>query len=68
MLRIERLESQTIQSFGNNKTKGPKQDSQNRLRSPTSEGREHYLGTENISNRPCQCRNTDYWADDNLMY
>jgi hypothetical protein len=40
MLKIERLESQLIWSFGNNKTKGPKQDSQNQLRSPMSEGGE----------------------------
>ena len=32
-LKIERLESQIIYSFGSNKTKGPKRDSQNQLRS-----------------------------------
>ena len=43
MLKIERLENQIIQSFRSNKTiiiKGPKQDSQNRLRSPMPEGGE----------------------------
>jgi len=30
-LKIERFESQIIYTFGNNKTKGPKQDNQNRL-------------------------------------
>ena len=40
MLKIERLESQIILIFGSNKTKGPKQDSKNRLRSPMPEGRE----------------------------
>jgi hypothetical protein len=34
-LKTERLESQTIKSFVSNKTNGPKQDRQNRLRSPT---------------------------------
>jgi hypothetical protein len=34
MLKIERLESQIILSFGSNKIKGPKQDSQNWLKSP----------------------------------
>jgi len=38
MLKIERLESQIIPCFGSNKTKGLKQDSQNRLRSPMPEG------------------------------
>jgi hypothetical protein len=33
-LKVKRLESQIIQSIGGNKTKGPKQDSQNQLRSP----------------------------------
>ena len=32
-LKIERLETQQILSFGSNKAKWPKQDSQNRLRS-----------------------------------
>ena len=35
MLKTERLESQIIKSFVSNKTNGPKQDRQNRLRSPT---------------------------------
>jgi len=39
-LKIERLESQIIKNFGNNKTKGHKQDSQNHLRSPMPEGGE----------------------------
>jgi hypothetical protein len=39
--KIERLESQNIESFGSNKTKGPKQDSQNLLRSAMPEGGEH---------------------------
>jgi hypothetical protein len=30
-----------LKVFGNKKTKGPKQDSQNRLRSPMPEGGEH---------------------------
>ena len=38
MLKIERLESQITQSFGSNKAKGPKQNNQNQLRSPMSEG------------------------------
>jgi hypothetical protein len=36
--KIERLESQIIKSFGSIKTKVPKQESQNRLRSPLHEG------------------------------
>jgi len=40
MLKIERLESQAIYSFGSDKTKGPKQDSQNQLRSLMLEGGE----------------------------
>jgi hypothetical protein len=40
MLKIERLESQIYKSFGSNKTKESKQDSQNRLRSPMPEGGE----------------------------
>ena len=38
--KIERLERQIISSFGSNNTKGPKQDSQNQLRSPIPEGGE----------------------------
>jgi hypothetical protein len=38
MLKIERLESQIIESFGSSTSKGPKQDAQNRLRSPMHEG------------------------------
>jgi hypothetical protein len=38
MLKIERLESQIIKSFGNNKTKGPKQNNQIQLRSSMLEG------------------------------
>jgi hypothetical protein len=37
-LKIERLESQMIKSFGSNKTKGRKQDSQHRPRSNMPEG------------------------------
>jgi hypothetical protein len=37
---IERLESQIIQSFGSNKSGGPKQDSQIRIMSPIPEGGE----------------------------
>jgi hypothetical protein len=33
MLTLERLENQKIKAIGNNTTKGPKQESQNRLRS-----------------------------------
>jgi hypothetical protein len=40
MLIIVRLQNQIIQSFGSNKTKGPKQDSQNRQRTPMPEGGE----------------------------
>ena len=36
-LHIERLESQIMSNFGSNKTKGPKHDSQNQLRSPMPE-------------------------------
>ena len=25
---------------------------------------ELYISIINISNKPCQCRSTDYWADD----
>ena len=40
-LKTERLESQVIfKVFGSNKTKEPKQDSQNQLRSPMPEGGE----------------------------
>ena len=39
-LKIERPESQTIKSFGSNKTKVPKQGNQNRLWSPMSDGGE----------------------------
>ena len=39
MLKFNRLESQII-CFGSNKTKGPKHESQNRLRSPMHEGGE----------------------------
>jgi hypothetical protein len=31
MLKIKRLKIQIIQSFGSNKTKGPKQDSKNKV-------------------------------------
>jgi hypothetical protein len=41
-LKTERMESHIILSFWNNKTKGPKQDSQNRLRSPMPEGGEPF--------------------------
>ena len=35
MLKIERLESQIIENFGSNKTKGPKQNNQKwAIRSP----------------------------------
>jgi len=37
---MERLESQIILSLESNKSKGPKQDSQNRLWSPMPEGGE----------------------------
>ena len=40
MLKIERLENQKIKTIGNNKTKGPKQEIQNRLWSPKPEGAE----------------------------
>ena len=47
MFEIERLESKKEKkkkrSFGSNKTKGPKQDSQKRIRSPISEGGESLL-------------------------
>jgi len=49
MLIDKRLESQKKRkrkekrNFGSNKTKGPKQDSQNRIRSPISEGGESLL-------------------------
>jgi hypothetical protein len=47
MFKIERLESKREKkkkrSFGSNKTKGPKQDSQNLIRSPISEGGESLL-------------------------
>jgi hypothetical protein len=39
---IERLESQIIKIVGSNKTKGPKQDIQNRLRLPMPEGGEPF--------------------------
>jgi hypothetical protein len=39
-LKIERLESQIIESFGSNKTTGPEHDSQRRLRSLMPEGGE----------------------------
>jgi len=28
--------------------------------------KELYISVINISNKPCQCRNTDYWEDDTL--
>jgi hypothetical protein len=40
MLKIERLGNQKIKTIGNNKTKGPTQESRNRLRSPKPEGGE----------------------------
>ena len=39
-LKIERLESQIICSFGSNRTKGPNKDRQNQLRSLMFEGGE----------------------------
>jgi hypothetical protein len=39
-LKMEKLESQLIECFGSNKTKEPKQDSQNHLRSSMPEGGE----------------------------
>ena len=48
---MERLENQIIYSFGSNKTIGSKQERQNRLMSPMSEGGEPYLGTVNFSSK-----------------
>jgi hypothetical protein len=39
-LKIERLESQILYSFGSNRTKGPNKDRQNQLRSLMLEGGE----------------------------
>ena len=54
--------------FGSNKARGPIRDSPNRLKSPMSEGREPLgiVNFYNIYNKPCQCRDTGYWADDTL--
>jgi hypothetical protein len=39
----QKIGKQEKKSFGSNKTKGPKQDSQNQIRSPISEGGECLL-------------------------
>jgi hypothetical protein len=39
----QKIGKQEKKSFGSNKTKGPKQDSQNQIRSPISEGGESLL-------------------------
>jgi len=49
-----------IKVFGSKKANGSKQDSHNQL-IPTI----HDEAQPNVSNRPCQCRNTDFWADYN---
>ena len=49
--------------------KGTIQNSQNRLRSPMSDGGGSLsqILIIHISNKPCQCRYTDYWADDTYL-
>ena len=70
----KRLESQIIWSFGSNKTKGHQQNSYGyTCMQNVTLNFVHYLRTVHfsdkytfLSNNPCQCRSTDYWADDTL--
>ena len=45
---MERLGSKIIKSFGSNKTKSPKQDHQNQLRSAMPEGEEPWRKLDKI--------------------
>ena len=72
--KIDRLERLIIKCFGSNKPKRSKQDSQHRLSYLCLRDDnltcinnhiilELYILVINISNKPCQCRSTDYWTD-----